>query len=526
MCLIGSGLLFLAPDSVAQVIVRRARVASKVRVQPVAFPSTLFVDAAATGGSTGTSWVHAFTDLHDALAVARSGDQVWVAAGTYYAADPGGSQAETYTVRNGVKVYGGFTGVETMLAQRNPELNVTVLSADINRDDSFFPQFNIVTANSWNIVTMNGVDSTTRLDGFDLRTGHLFNAQGDRKFGAGVHLINSSPVVANCVFSNCVAANGGALHSDTGNPIIEFCTFLSNWSSEYSSQGAAIYNGSGTMVVRDTLFTGNRSESRGGVARGGAISTDSGSTFVERCRFISNKALPRGGNGSVAYGGALYVTTGLLRVTDSYFQGNDSNIGGAVASSYYVGSTIELYNNQFVGNHALVTLLSGGVEGGGTAAGVFGGPSSILDIVGCLVTGGTADNYGGALVLGSGLVSSSIFWGNSDSRGTIGKSQVKANRVYYSCVMNMLVGEPGEDPPEPSKFPNSIAADPLFVTTASGPYHLAPASPCIDAANNSAWPMFIDTDFDGNARFVDDPTIADTGLGPAPIADMGPIEVQ
>ncbi len=522
----GFALLPLAPEAAGQVISDRAQVASKSRFQPVSFPSVFFVDVSATGAASGSSWSNAFTNLHPALALAQPGDQVWVAAGSYYVSDPGGSQAETYTIPSGVKVYGGFTGTETQLTQRDPVLNQTALSADINRDDVTVGVFDIHSPNNWNIVTMNGADTNTRLDGFDLQTGHLWGAAGTRRNGAGVNLTASSPVIANCSFSFCVASKGGGIFSDTGDATIESCTFTSNWASDYSSNAAGIYNESGDMVIRDSVFTGNRAESRGGSVRGGAMYNGNGSLIVERCRFVGNTALPRWTYGTAAYGGAIYVNSGLVRVSDSLFDDNDSNVGGAIATGFFFTPVCEIYNSQFLGNTVQVALVNIGIENGGDGGAVFGGPTSVVDIVGCQIMGGDADNYGGAYVGGLGLVSSSIFWGNTDSRGSIGKSQVKAHRVYYSCVENMLVGEPGEDPPDPAKFPNSIALDPLFVTTPQGPYRLSAASPCIDAADKTAWPMFITLDMDGNPRFVDDPLTPDTGVGPAPVADMGPFEVQ
>jgi hypothetical protein len=44
----------------------------------------IYVKGDAGGGDDGTSWVDAFTDLQSALSAAVSGDQIWVAAATYY----------------------------------------------------------------------------------------------------------------------------------------------------------------------------------------------------------------------------------------------------------------------------------------------------------------------------------------------------------------------------------------------------------------------------------------------------------
>ena len=72
----------------------------------------------------------------------------------------------------------------------------------------------------------------------------------------------------------------------------------------------------------------------------------------------------------------------------------------------------------------------------------------------------------------------------------------------------------------------NINADPLFRNPLTADYHLAPRSPCIDAADNTAVPAGFTTDLDGRPRFVDDPATPDTGNGDPPIVDMGAYEFQ
>ena len=49
----------------------------------------IHVDITATGSNDGSSWQAAFVDLQLALGIAVSGDQVWVAQGTYLPAHTG-----------------------------------------------------------------------------------------------------------------------------------------------------------------------------------------------------------------------------------------------------------------------------------------------------------------------------------------------------------------------------------------------------------------------------------------------------
>jgi hypothetical protein len=69
-------------------------------------PRDLFVDRDAQGLHDGSSWQNAFQRLQDALATARSGDEIHVAQGIYTPAGPGGDRAATFQLVTGVAVRG------------------------------------------------------------------------------------------------------------------------------------------------------------------------------------------------------------------------------------------------------------------------------------------------------------------------------------------------------------------------------------------------------------------------------------
>jgi hypothetical protein len=66
----------------------------------------------------GTSWATAEKELQVAIDEAVSGDSVWVKAGTYKPTS-GLDRNASFGLKDGVAVYGGFTGTETQLFQRN-----------------------------------------------------------------------------------------------------------------------------------------------------------------------------------------------------------------------------------------------------------------------------------------------------------------------------------------------------------------------------------------------------------------------
>jgi hypothetical protein len=76
-------------------------------------------------------WTNAYT-LQTALSQAVSGDEIWVKMGVHYPG-PAGNRNVTFTLENGVALYGGFAGSETSCDQHNWQANLIILSGDIEK---------------------------------------------------------------------------------------------------------------------------------------------------------------------------------------------------------------------------------------------------------------------------------------------------------------------------------------------------------------------------------------------------------
>ena len=81
--------------------------------------------------ASGSDWHADVTNLQRALSLAVDGDEIWVAAGTYYP-DEGQGQVDddrysVFRLKSGVVLYGGFQGNESDSSKRNPAANVLAL---------------------------------------------------------------------------------------------------------------------------------------------------------------------------------------------------------------------------------------------------------------------------------------------------------------------------------------------------------------------------------------------------------------
>jgi hypothetical protein len=143
--------------------------------------TTIYVRAAASGANDGTSWTDAFTDLQAALAAAVASDEIWVAAGTYRPTATT-DRIASFALKNGVGIYGGFAGTETMRSQRNTAANVTILSGDLGTVGD-------ATDNSYHVVTSDGtVTATGILDGFTITAGRADGPGDPTDRGAGAYV--------------------------------------------------------------------------------------------------------------------------------------------------------------------------------------------------------------------------------------------------------------------------------------------------------------------------------------------------
>lgn len=323
-----------------------------------------------SGANDGTSWADAYRGpqaLATAMGAAASGDEIWVAAGTYTASPT--SRTASHTLRNGVTVLGGFAGGETSADERDFLANECTMSGDLLGNDTASNTSR--NDNSYHVITVL-TGSTAVLDGFTVRAGYANSSTSNRDRGAGIIcLANHNPTIRNCRFiDNRCTFGGGAGYVNGSAPKFIFCDFIDNVGGAYG--GAFDCAGAGAVTFENCRFLGNTA------ARAGALEFFVSQPRVTNCLFVGNVSTGSGGGGAIWLGNGSSGTLRNLTVV-----GNASNVtAGAI---YNTGGTTTLANSIVWGNTGPGSVQQDGVRSAGgttsvTRSCVQGGASGSTNI--------------------------------------------------------------------------------------------------------------------------------------------------
>ncbi len=376
----------------------------------------------------------AYKTIAAAMAAARSGDTILVAAGTY-------SETVDYAGKDVVlrsESGPSKTAIRGYIYLRNGETAKAVLEG-----------FQITAPWTKNAVLVSGASPTLR--------GNRFSGPNPSH---ALNLVNSSARVLDCEF----ASQGKTWVSGSGSPEFARCSFhgvggtalvLSGANSTYvhdcvfRGNGRCLHVGSGargtSVRVENCLFADNNA----GNVNGGVFRIESGCRArIAGCRFVGNRALRA----------TLVTSWGALEFTRNYAWGNltgkahNSSLievewADAVLTDNFIGEPAGTFGTAFVHRfNSAVKRTYGhngtyGIESAYYNAGSRQYPKVLMD---------------------------SIFWGGAGY----------GRWPYFGYFVSSAYCDIGPTGFRPGT--GNYSANPLFVDPLNGDFHLKAKSPCID----------------------------------------------
>lgn len=293
------------------------------------------------GAGDGSSW-QSPTTLDDALSKAKANDEIWVQGfastdrANYYVAP-----ADGFTLRSGVRLYGGFAGTEATLGERDTDGRAfgftcrTVLSGDISGNDDvtghsslIFPENNTRADNAVHVLTLdleptdesaNNNRYATVVNGFTIAGGHAdgengggIYVKGSKAAGAGAYRIER------CFFTDNYGGRGGAVYVDANavggaDPsLISQCAMFNNAAGhravEENAGGAVCLDGYG-VVVNTSIFNNEN---------GGILMADG-------CRVVNSTVTRNTGSGISISGSSAEVWNTVVWGNDALFDSGSTS---------------------------------------------------------------------------------------------------------------------------------------------------------------------------------------------------------
>lgn len=341
-------------------------------IQSIAFSQSVFyVTPSGAGLKNGLTWSNAIdsSGIQNAINVLSNngGGQLWIAKGVYYPnQDVMGSTLVsqsrffTFTLRQNVKVFGGFAGYETSIYQRakndqnaNGQIetweytNETVLSGDVDRNGQMIN-------NSYHVVSdILGNVNNMEINGFTIKYGNanVTDTTSYQSLGAG--LIVKNALVKNCKITQNTAYGIGGGVVITEDAIVDSCFVYQNTCGGYGA-GVAINE---VGILKNSVIFSNFGGMSGGVlcnAGGEVISCaivsntseyGNGGVFLNNGGFLVNSLIFNNQSIGTFYPGAKNIASGVSNLNGNIIScsiANNLSPDGisVVANGYIINSLI------------------------------------------------------------------------------------------------------------------------------------------------------------------------------------------
>ncbi|MCA9438749.1 MAG: DUF1565 domain-containing protein, partial [Candidatus Omnitrophica bacterium] len=268
-------------------------------------------------------WPSGFETISEAIQVSASGDEIWIASGTYH---------ETISLDHGVHLYGGFTGNES------PE------DFDL-RDWKANPVIIDGTGFNHSVITLSNA-ADTLFDGIFIRNGRSL-------YGGGIHCTTSELTLIDCRVSNNEAftrvdceVNSGDWNFSGVNTCYGDCYIL-------GGLGGAVYLEESSLELLSSVI-----ESNTGTMGGGVYGVSNSTVLIQDATLSHNAAIAAR---EVMDGTCCWVHTTYTECFHAEFDRYAGGYGGGVCVS---SASLTILDSDVNRNQA--RLGGGGVDARGT----------------------------------------------------------------------------------------------------------------------------------------------------------------
>jgi len=441
--------------------------------------------------------------LQTAMAQARDGDTIYVAAGTYT-----GSGDGVITISKSITLRGGWDGAASGPVNVAPDAYTTTLDGEGAR----------------RVVYIEGPVTVT-LEGLVIANGKITSTMSTWN-GAGLYARDAALTVRRTNFFRNVIdvyetadsiARGAGMMAEGGSLLIEASTFRWNdaWAARVSEGGGLAISSTVAATVRDCVFQENDAWQASGLYFKGQTGTRTPFTLSNST--FSNNGLGRGaGRAHGGYAGALKMSDAQARVEGNTFRGNKaSNDYGAVAAfdselslernviyGNQNGRTAGLYlsnvspfrvvNNVIAGNQSMYYWVDNAAVQVRSGSGQFlhntiarnrnFSDSNVGVEFGVLVDSNSTVSLTNTILVGHTVGIRVTAGSTATLEGTLWGSGVWRNNTDWDGDGNITTGTV------------NVWGDPSFVNPDDGDYHIAPSSEAIDAGVDAGVTMDIDGD--------------------------------
>jgi len=467
----------------------------------------------------GETWDTAFSDLQAGVdsASAQGGGNVWVAAGTYDEARD--NETGSLILKEVVRLYGGFTGTEANLTQRNWTAHPTVIDGSVALAGE--PAYHV-------IVGANN----TRLDGFtvtggEARAGGLL---GSEREGGGMYNSLVTLEIVNCTFTNNTAETlGGAISNRKAtSPItIVDCVFTNNsvvnvGNPNSNALGGAIANLDSLVYmtrcevksnsVQTTAFWTGSAQNVSSLACGAGLYNYNTTLSMSECMLRQNIATSQGsGSGQIggsvfaampdALGGGMYSNFSNVTIDKCTLRNNEVHTNNNAPFTQASGGAV--YNERgymTMTNTVVFSNISSDFSTQKRSAGIYNEAcyqANAIKISNCTIVANLTDStnaeHGGGLHSNYTwpIVTNCVFWDNSGV-----ELMADGGEMTITCcnVGNAVPAGAG-----------NMSVYPFFLNLSAGDFHYTAASACIDNGIDTSGAAYgsVTTDRDGYSRGFD-----------------------